>query len=116
MGAILDELAENYAVQIGVLILENWHLDKSLCDIVRARKAWMRDSGRKLDVADVINLARISVQTDSIVEKRFPPLISLPAFEKLPDKTLVGGRKLAMLEQHRNEVAAIEKMMMPSGI
>lgn len=115
MGAILDELAENYAVQIGTLILENWHFDKALCDIVRARKAWMRESGRKLDVADIINLARIEAQDDAIVEKRFPPVMSLPAFEKLPDRTLTRDRKLAMLAEHQEEIREIENMMMPSG-
>lgn len=115
MGLILDELAENYAVQIGVLILENWHFDKTLCDIVRARKDWARNAGGKLDVADIINLARIQVQNDAIIEKRFPPLASLPAFEKLPDRTLTQGGKLGMLIEHQEEIQELESMMMPSG-
>jgi len=105
--AAVDELAP----MVGVLILKKWGFDDEMVEVVRSRKQWLRDPGEEADMADIVLIARLHslIGTPEFVD--CPPFDQVPAFHKLPFGELTPDQSLKMLEDAREELADLERLM-----
>ena len=98
------EAVDNLAPMVGVLILKKWDFSKELIEAVRSRKQWMRDSGKKADIGDILLIARIHASIGCDEFSDCPSIIELPVYEKLPLGKLTPDQSLEILEEAKDEL------------
>lgn len=98
------QAVDHLAPMVGVLILNHWGFSKGLIEVVRSRKQWMRDSGNKADLGDLLLIARIHALIGRDEFSDSPALVDLPAYSKLPFGKLTPNQSLEILEEARDEL------------
>lgn len=106
-GEALDELCP----LVGALILKTWEFDDDLMEVVKSRKHWQREHDAKSDLADVVLLARFHSMIGTPSFNECPPLMEIPAYQKMPEQTLSPNQSIQLVEECRNEIMNIEKLL-----
>lgn len=107
----LTQAVDRLAPMVGVLILKNWRFDDELIEVVRSRKEWQRDQCKAPDMADIVLIARLHALIGTPEFKDCPPLDEIPAFHKLPLGELTPDNSIKMLEESREELNEIARML-----
>lgn len=102
---------DKLAPLVGVLILKKWGFDEDLIEVVRSRKQWQRDPGEKADLSDIVLIARLHAMIGTPEFHDSPAFDEIPAFHKLPFGELTPGQSLKMLEDSREELAELSRML-----
>lgn len=99
-------LCRESARSLGVLLLKRWDVEAVYVDVARHAGDWQRDSGERLQLIDLVNLARYHVLPD---HPSLPPLAELPAYRKLaaPHNRLDARGRLALVAEQRDQVLAL---------
>jgi len=105
------EAVDNLAPMVGVLILKKWGFSKELIEVVRSRKQWMRDPGKKADLGDILLIARIHSLIGSDEFHDCPSIVDLPAYHKLPLGQLTPDQSLTILEEAKDELEELRLML-----
>jgi HD-like signal output (HDOD) protein len=106
-GEAVDQLAP----LVGVLILKGWGFDEELIEVVRSRKQWARDPAKKPDLADIVLIARLHSLIGTPEFRNCPSFGEVPAFHKLPLGELTPDQSLKMLEESREEIAELARIL-----
>ena len=102
---------DQLAPLVGVLILKGWGFDDELIEVVRGRKQWTRDPGQKPDLADIVLIARLHALIGSPEFQACPAFGEVPAFKKLPFGELTPDQSIKMLEESREEIAELSRIL-----
>ena len=105
--SLLDQSLEKYSSQIGVRILQHWGFDEEMTEAVRTREDWQRDTPGKMDLSDLILIARLHSFMGTARIKALPTLDQLPAFSKLKNNELTPDFSLVILSQAKEEIEAL---------
>jgi HD-like signal output (HDOD) protein len=105
--ATIEELAS----KVGTTLLRHWNFDDELVEVVRSRKEWFRDPGRRADLADLVLIARLHAYIGTPESKRCPRIDHVPAFAKLPLGPLGPDESLALLAEGESEVREVADML-----
>lgn len=105
------EAVDSLAPMVGALILKKWGFSKEMIETVRSRKQWMRDSGKKADLGDIILIARIHSLIGTAEFHDCPPIIEIPAYQKLPLGKLTPGKSLMILDEARDELDELSQLL-----
>lgn len=105
------EAVDKLAPLVGVLILKQWGFDEDLIEVARSRKAWMRDSGDKPDLSDIVLIARLHSLIGTPQFKECPSFQELPAFRKLPVGELTPDNSIRMLDEAHEAIASLTRML-----
>lgn len=103
----IDQLAP----LVGVLILKNWKFDEDFIEVVRSRKAWLRDSGQLTDMSDIVLIARMHSLIGTPAFMDCPSFQDVPAFHKLPVGELTPENSIKMLDSMHEEIGGLTKML-----
>lgn len=109
--AELQTILEHYVVPVGGLLLRHWQFDEDMLRVVAAREDWMRDPGPKAELADMVLLARLHAHVGTPAMRRCPRINTVPAYAKLPMGELSPQDSLSILEEARQEVAEMQRLM-----
>jgi len=107
-------LTDRYASKVGELILSNWQFDEELIDVARARGDWSRSSNSSddsVDIADIVTIARHHQHMAKGELKACPNIIDIPAYHKLPFKELTPDQSLNILDEAKEEIEELRKML-----
>ncbi len=96
---------------VGVLILKNWGFDEELIEVVRTRKDWLRDPAATADLSDIVLIARLHSMIGTPEFAECPAFEEVPAFHKLPFGELTPGQSIKMLEDSRDELADLARLL-----
>lgn len=105
--SLLYQSLEKYSSQIGVRILQHWGFDEEMIEAVRTREDWQRDTPGKMDLSDLILIARLHSFMGTARIKALPTLDQLPAFSKLKNNELTPDFSLVILSQAKEEIEAL---------
>lgn len=105
--SLLYQSLEKYSSQIGVRILQHWGFDEEMIEAVRTREDWQRDTPGKMDLSDLILIARLHSFMGTARIKELPTLDQLPAFSKLKNNELTPDFSLVILSQAKEEIEAL---------
>ena len=105
--ATIEELAS----KVGTTLLRHWNFDDELIEVVRSRREWFRDPGRRADLADLVLIARLHAYIGTPESKRCPRIDHVPAFAKLPLGPLGPDESLALLAEAESEVREVADML-----
>ena len=107
LQASIDELKS----EIGGIILKRWGFDEELVDCAIHSEKWMRDSGDKPDLNDLVMIAQIHSFMGSSFRSDIPPLDTLPAFEKLTLGKLSPQMSLKILDEAKNQIDEARRLL-----
>lgn len=102
------QAVDHLAPMVGALILNHWGFSKELIEVVHSRKQWMRDSGKKADLGDLLLIARIHALIGRDELSACPALVDLPAYSKLPFGKLTPNQSLEILVEAKDELDELQ--------
>ena len=105
----------SFKVEVGYHRVKAWGFGDELLDVVKSRENWMREGGSKLDLTDVILLARWHAAVGTPQLKTMPRVIDMPAYKKFPVNKLSPEQSLCVLESAKEQMEEIESMLGGSG-
>lgn len=97
------------APRVGALIIKKWGLDEML-GVVESRKNWWLDK-EQLGLAELVLIARVHATIGTPEFRACPPLLEIPAFQKLQLGELGSDNTLQILSESKNELAEIERLL-----
>jgi HD-like signal output (HDOD) protein len=77
---VLDDLSP----QVGTVMLRQWEFDERFVEVVRRRNAWDHDPAAAVDLADLVQVARLHSYIGTPLMANFPRIDEVTAFAKLP--------------------------------
>jgi HD-like signal output (HDOD) protein len=110
-AALRDKALDQLAPLVGVLILKHWGFDEELIEVVRSRKQWQRDPGPKADLSDIVLISRLHSLIGTLEFSECPSFDQVPAFHKLPFGELTPNQSLQMLEDAKEELDDLSRML-----
>ncbi len=90
---------------IGNIILKKWSFPDNLLQIPRQSENWYHSNGDKLDLTDIVILAKFHSYLGSKQVHSLPPIHTLPAFQKLGDNALTPDMSLLALQDAKHQIS-----------
>ncbi|MCB1850689.1 MAG: HDOD domain-containing protein [Gammaproteobacteria bacterium] len=104
------EAVDQLAPMVGALILQHWGFNKEFIEMVRCRKQWQRDTGKKADLGDLLLIARIHASIGHEDFTDCPSIPDIPAFYKFPLGKLTPDQSLEILAEASEELDELQQM------
>jgi HD-like signal output (HDOD) protein len=104
--ATIEELAS----KVGATLLTHWGFEDEMIEVARSRGQWVRDSGPRPDLADLVLIARLHAGIGA-PGARLPRIDQVPAFAKLPLGPLAADESLVLLAEADSEVREVAEML-----
>ncbi len=105
------QLRTSYAGKIGEMILRSWQFDPELIEVARSREEWERNSGDTVDTSDIVSIARHHYYMGNGYGSDCPKLTDIPAYHKLAFKELTPDESLVILEEAKEDIEELHKML-----
>lgn len=103
----LDEHTPN----VGVLLLEQWDFDDSFVEVARRRDDWNHDPKAKVDLADLVQVARLHTFVGTPDAANYPRIDEVTAFNKLPLGDLSEQTSLVMLDEAAQDIEEVRSIL-----
>lgn len=101
----LDTCLPLVQAQLGSIILSDWGFPKSLVNIPLDVEDWFHSGGDKLDLTDLVLLAKYHSLLANHNNTALPLLSTLPAYQKLGDNSLSPDMSLQVLQDAKQQIA-----------
>ena len=104
-------LCHEFGRSLGLLLLKRWGVEPEYIAVLEPAGEWQRDSGARLQVIDVVNLALYHARLQREPNSGLPTLTELSAWRKLaePDNRLDEQGRLALIAEHREQVQSLAR-------
>ena len=90
---------------LGNIVLEEWEFPESLRKTPRQIENWYHFSSEKIDISDIVLLAKFHSYIGSNQMQSLPPIHTLPVFLKLGDNTLSPDMSLQTLHDAKQQIS-----------
>jgi len=104
-------LKSRYAARIGERLLRSWQFADELIEVVCAREDWRRDSGPRVDAADIVTIARHHYYMGKHKLDVCPGITEIAAYHKLPFQELSPDQSLKILAESKEDIAEIKGVL-----
>jgi len=109
---LTDLIVKKLSGQVGKMVLQQWNFDEELICIPENMDNWFRDEKPEADYADIIIVANIhSMYGNANQSLNIPPLIEIPAFQKLGISKLGPQSSLEILHEAQEDISQAAKML-----
>ena len=78
----LETIIEKLRGTVGRMVIQQWGLPAELVTVVEEAENWTRDSGKKLDICDMVVIAQIYSMLQRHQLEKLPKTEDVPAFKK----------------------------------
>ena len=106
----VDNALEAYSGKVGNLLAQKWDLDEELQLVIKNRGNLAYDSGDKIDLVDVANLARLLSQIGSH-NIHWPNIEDAPCLQKYSSEGLTLKDSLLLLKEAREDINRVKKFL-----
>lgn len=96
---------------VGTLVLHTLGFPDELCQIPQQAENWLYECGNKLDLIDIIILAKLHSYVGSKRAKDIPYINSIPAYAKLKDGKLTPDFSLQLLQKAQKRIDAVMSIL-----
>lgn len=97
--------------QIGALLLEHWGFDERFVEVARRRDAWDHDPDAAVDLADIVQVARLHSFIGTPRMHKSPRVNEVTAYAKLPLGELSPRMSLVMLDEAQQDIDEVKQML-----
>jgi len=109
---LVERIVKNLSGQVGRIVLEQWNFDPELINVPENADNWFRDEKPDADYADIIIVANIhSMYGQPNSARNIPPLVDIPAFQKLGISKLGPQASLEILHEAQEDIRQASKML-----
>ncbi|MFO1388130.1 HDOD domain-containing protein [Cellvibrio sp.] len=103
-------LCQHYSKHLGAILLAKWGVSPVFVDVLRKTGAWTLDTGRLLQLVDVINLGLFHTIHYLQPQNDLIPLQEIAAFKKLnPQYAMIKQQKLLIIEENISHILQLQK-------
>lgn len=96
---------------VGSLVLHTLGFSEDLCNIPHLAENWLYDSGDRLDLADIVILAKLHSYFGNKKSKDLPYINSIPAYTKISKGQLNPDFSLSVLHKAHDRIATIMQLL-----
>lgn len=96
---------------VGSLVLHTLGFSANLCNIPHLAENWLYDSGDRLDLADIVILAKLHSYFGNKQSKDLPYINSIPAYSKIGNGKLDPDFSLTVLHKAHDRIATIMQLL-----
>jgi len=98
---------------LGNIVLEKWGFPESIRQTPRQIENWYHSSSDRLDISDIVLLAKFHSYIGSKQMQNLPPIHTLPAFQKLGDNALTPDMSLQTLHNAKKQISEAMSLFNP---
>ncbi len=109
---VLETTIKNLRGQLGAMVLRLWQFDEDLINVALDAEDWSRDSHEQADYCDIVIIAQLHSYVGTPMMTRLPAIDQVPAYAKLALGELGPRKSLKVLEEAREEVSEVHKLLM----
>lgn len=107
----LESIINKLRGAVGGMVIRQWDMPAELVTVVEEAENWTRDSGKKLDICDMVVIAQIYSMLQRHQLEKLPKIEDVPAFKKLfkgqPDADFA---KQILVDSH-DEVVEVMRLL-----
>ncbi len=107
----LDRIINNLRAVVGSMVIKNWDFSPELVAVVENAEDWCRDSGKELDICDVVVMAQIYYMLQKHMVKDLPKIDTVPAFNKLFDGKSEPEFVMRVLDEAHEEINEVMRLL-----
>jgi len=107
----VKKVLEAYKSKVGFHLLKVWGFEEEFLEVARSRDDWMRAGSEKLDLADIVLLARWHACIGTRRLGSLPRVVDMPAYRKFPVNKLSPEQSLQVLEFAGEQLKEITDML-----
>ncbi len=103
-------LCQHYSKHLGAILLAKWGVAPIFIDVLRKTGAWTLDTGKVVELADVINLGLFHTVHRLSPNNDLMPIQELAAYKKLaPQHATLNDNKLSIVTENMAQIEAMTK-------
>ena len=95
---------------IGTMTLQSWNFDEQLITVASEANHWTRKHHHKADYADLVQVAKLHCYIGHKNQGDYPIMADVPAFQRLTKGKLTPKKSLAIIQQARSQIQALEAL------
>ena len=107
----LVETVKKLRADIGVQIIRKWDFPSDFEDVIINAENWRRTGSDKPDYTDIVMIAQLHSFIGKVDIKKMPKIDELPAYKKLVAGHMDADLSINILDQAKDEIAQIKKML-----
>ncbi len=97
--------------EVGAMVLTKWSFPQNCNTVAREVENWSRDNSSKVDITDLVLIAKLHAYLQFHTDKPLPPMFKLPAFKKLGLRSYGPETGLEMLNEAKTMLVDIFKFL-----
>ncbi len=109
---LLDEVIHVLRGVLGDKILQKWSFSPELLDVPGMAEAWGRESPGPVDYTDLVIVAQVHDSFGKLANPDIPPLVELPAFNKMTLSRLGPDASVELLHGAQEEVRKMLRILL----
>jgi HD-like signal output (HDOD) protein len=109
--ALLDHLLYKLKAEVGALVLKSWSFPQEFLEVVLHAEDWMYDDSTEPRYVDLVIVAKLHSHIGTPMMEHLPALDSVPAFRKLALGQLTPRHSLAILDNARESIEAMQRLL-----
>jgi HD-like signal output (HDOD) protein len=107
----VKRVVSTYKAEVGYHLVKVWGFEDAFLDVMKSREEWMRKGDAKLDLVDIVLLARWHTAVGTSRLRGMPSVVDMPAYKKFPVNKLSPKQSLEVLEYAKEQMADIANML-----
>ena len=107
----LDFVIQELRASLGKQILKEWNFDMELSDVSAEAENWSHDHEQVADYIDVVIVAQLHSFFGTQEQDNMPPLLSIPAFQKLSLSKMGPDASLEVLFEAEQDIRKMMSML-----
>ncbi|MCW9013555.1 MAG: HDOD domain-containing protein [Gammaproteobacteria bacterium] len=107
----VDDIVAVLRSAVGNMVVKNWEFPVEMIAVVDNAENWYRDSGRPLDMADIVIVAQVYNLLQHKQLAQLPDIHKIPAFKKLFPEQHDPKFAMDVIEQAKQEVAEVKRLL-----
>jgi HD-like signal output (HDOD) protein len=111
----LNQVIEQFRARLGHEILQAWNLDKDILEVPNMADNYLRDHEGVVDYSDLVIVAQLHSAFGQPQQQQYPPLHSLPVFNKLSMCKLGPEASLELIHQANSDIQNTVRMLSAQG-
>lgn len=110
---LIDHMSKEHGNEFAVNILQHWKMPEDIVTCAQTKDQWLRDDGKKADLADLILIARYHAYLGTDKIKGCPKITDMPAAIKVKFQKgeMTPFQGLKIVSEYKDEIADITRML-----
>jgi len=107
----LESIISKLCSVVGAMVIKHWGFPNDMLTVVEHCEDWHRDSGKKLDMCDMVLISQAYSMLQHKDVANLPKIHEVPAFKKLFPEQQDPEFAINLFEQAKDEIAEVKRLL-----